>query len=223
LSRIPAAVLVVCLLGGTAAAFAVTQGLKQTQSPILSTRVTKVFSPVCRCPTDRAKVTFRLRHADHLTLSIENADGRAVRLLFQSRPTAAGLHTYTWDGGLDGGALAPDGKYKPRLELDDADRVIVLPNLIAVDTRPPQIVALGALVGPRLVVVRYRVSEPAHGLLYVRGHRVVKTYRAPLIGTLRISRSDLRARGLSGQLALQAEDRAGNRSPVRVLSQRVPR
>ena len=38
--------LVLGLLGGTAAAFAVTEGLKLEPSPILSPRIAKVFSPV---------------------------------------------------------------------------------------------------------------------------------------------------------------------------------
>ena len=47
--RVLSTLLVVSLLGGTAAAFAVTQGLKIEPSPILAPRIDKVFSPVCDC------------------------------------------------------------------------------------------------------------------------------------------------------------------------------
>ncbi len=51
LPRLLSTLLVVALLGGTAAAFAVTQGLKIEPSPILAPRIDKVFSPVCDCAT----------------------------------------------------------------------------------------------------------------------------------------------------------------------------
>ena len=42
------------LLAATAAAFAITERLKLTPSPILGTRVSKTFSPICRCATGSA-------------------------------------------------------------------------------------------------------------------------------------------------------------------------
>src|SRR5262249_18924007 len=63
--RFAPAALVAVLLVATAAAFAYTERLKLTPSPILGTLVpTKVFSPVCECPTDTAQITFRLRRRD---------------------------------------------------------------------------------------------------------------------------------------------------------------
>jgi hypothetical protein len=202
--------LVLGLLGGTAAAFAVTEGLKGTKSPVFQTRVTnKVFSPTCRCSTDHTEITFNLRRADRLTLAIENAQGRTVRLLFENRPVSAGLHTFRWDGLLDRGGIAPDGAYKPRLELTDADRSILLPSQIVVDTVPPVVTLLGASLGRKQLVVRYRVNEPARGLLFAGGERIVKTYRRPLTGVIRVSAGLAR-----GKLALAAADLAGNRSKL---------
>jgi hypothetical protein len=210
--------LVVGLLGGTAAAFAVTQGLKLQKSPIFGTLVRpKVFSPVCRCPTDAASISFRLRHADQLTLTIEDSKGRFVRELVASRYTPAGLRTYTWNGRVAGGAVARDGGYRPRLELEDADRSIGLPNTIFVDTTRPHVLSVGTELTKRRVLVRYRASEPAHGVLYVGGRRAVVTYRAKTVGEITVSRGSLWERGLTGHLAIAVKDRAGNLSKIRVL------
>ena len=209
--------LVLALLGGTAAAFAVTEGLKLQKSPILGTRVTKVFSPVCRCPTAAAQISFRLRHADHLTLSIETKAGRVVRTIFGSRPVPAGFHSYAWNGRLEDGAFAPDQIYKPRLELDDADRTINLPNGISLDTVRPHVLSVGVVLTRLRVLVRYRASEHAHALLSVGGRVVVKTYRSPLVGAVEISRRTLKALGVNGHLGIALVDTAGNRSKTRVL------
>jgi len=84
LARIATTLLVLALLGGTAAAFAVTEGLKLEKSPILSTRVTKEFSPTCGCPTRVATISFRLRKADRLRLQIVRGDA-VVRTLVDGR------------------------------------------------------------------------------------------------------------------------------------------
>jgi hypothetical protein len=217
LLRIATTVLVLGLLGGTAAAFAVTEGLKLQKSPIFGTQVTKDFSPVCRCPTASAQISFRLRHADHLTLSIETEAGRVVRTIFVSRPISAGFHTYAWNGRLEGGALAHDQVYKPRLELDDADRTINLPNGISVDTTRPHVLSVGVVITRLRVLVRYRASEHAHALLSVGRRVVVKTYRSPLVGSVEISRRTLKALGVHGHLGIALVDTAGNRSKTRVL------
>jgi hypothetical protein len=210
--------LLVAVLGGTAAAFAVTEGLKLQKSPILSTQVEpKAISPVCVCPTQWARIGFRLRHTDHLTVTIEDSGGRTVRTLFSERRVRAGFHSFFWNGRLADGKVAPDGAYRPTLELDDADRSITLPNRIAVDTTKPHVLSVGVDFEKRRVVVRYRASEPAHGILYVGGKRVVVTYRSPLRGSIEISRLALAEREASGHLAIAVRDRAGNLSKVRVL------
>jgi hypothetical protein len=210
--------LVVGLLGGTAAAFAVTEGLKLQKSPILSTQVVpKVISPVCVCPTQWARIGFRLRHADHLTITIDDSSGKPVRTLFSGRSVRAGFHSFFWNGRLANGEVARDGGYRPNLELDDADRSITLPNRISIDTTRPHVLSVGVDLSKRKVVVRYRASEPAHGVLFVGGTRVVVTYRSPKVGTIEISRLALDERRATGHLAIAVRDRAGNLSKVRVL------
>jgi flagellar hook capping protein FlgD len=216
LSRL-AAIVVVLLLGGTAAAFVYTQGLKQTKSPIVATKVIKPFSPVCNCPTRTARIAFGLRKPDHVSISILDSGGNVLRTLFTSRAITSGFHSFTWDGRRDDGKLAKDGVYKARVDLDDADRSITLPNRITLDTVPPRITGASPRLSKDLLTVYYRVDEPARGLLFVGGQRVVRTHSTRLSGKMQDGLADLRRRGLSGQVAVGAEDLAGNLSRLRVL------
>ena len=224
MARLRPIALVLALLAGTAAAFAVTQTLKTTTSPILQTRVDKVFSPVCSCDRSTAAITFRLRRADTVTVTIEDTRGRAVRVVVASRRVAAGLHTWAWDGRREDGTVAADGAYRPRVELEDADRTLLLPNRIRLDTVPPRVTVVGEprLGGPGPIVVCYTLDGPAKGLLAVGGTRVARTYRSRVDTTLRVAAGTLRAVGaVRGAVTLAAEDAAGNVSePIALGSRR---
>jgi hypothetical protein len=224
LPRLLSTLLVVALLGGTAAAFAVTQGLKIEPSPILAPRIDKVFSPVCDCDSRVATIQFRLRKPDRVRLQIVDADGNVVRTLVPGRRLRRGTVTYTWNGRDDQERFVPQGVYEPRVHLADQHRTIDLPNEMRVDTAAPRITLLS--VAPRELspdgdgradraVVKYQTSEPAHGVLYVDRLRVVFTRR-------QLERSSLDWNGRVGgravkpgvhRLQLAAEDRAGNLSP----------
>jgi hypothetical protein len=173
------AALVAALLVATAAAFVVTEKLKLTPSPILGTRVDKLFSPVCNCPTATATIRFRLRHADRVGVDIVSGRNRVVRRLVVDRRAPRGLFTVAWDGRDDAREVVPDGTYRPRVRLSRQRRTIVLPNPIQVDTKPPQI---EFRVAPLVfspdgdgradrVLVTYHASEPARVALYVDGVR----------------------------------------------------
>jgi hypothetical protein len=218
-----AAIVVVILIGGTAAAFAYTQGLKQAKSPIVATKVSKEFSPKCGCPTRVAGVGFGLRRSDQLTVAILDSQGRVVRYLVNSRRVRSGYHRFTWNGYFIDGRLAPDGVYKPRVDLTDADRTINLPNAIRVDTVPPRILGASPHVTATELKVVYRVNEEAHGLLFVGGRRVQKTHRHRLRDVLKVPLAYLRRNGYYGQVTVGAEDLAGNISKLRVLRLRLPR
>ena len=216
-----AAIVVVLLIGGTAAAFAYTQGLKQTKSPIVATHVfPKQFSPTCGCPTRTANIAFGLRSSDHVTISILDSHRRVVRTLLDDRAVRHGYHRFTWNGHFANGRLAPDGVYKPRVDLADADRTINLPNTIRLDTVPPRIVGAASHTTSSLLRVRYRFSEQAHALLYVAGTRRVKSRSYKPLGTIQLPLGSLR-RGQ--QVALGAVDLAGNVSKLRVLKVSLPR
>jgi hypothetical protein len=183
-ARIASTVLVVALLAATAAAFALTQGLKLQKSPVFGTQVPyRVFSPVCDCPRERAVVSFRLREPDRLDVEIVDGD-RVVRTLEDGRRHPRGRVTVRWDGRDDAGRVLPEGEYQPRIRLADAHQTITLPNPIRIDVTPP--VVQDVEIRPRVVspdgdgrrdrvVVTFRLSEPARGQLYVEGRRRVLT------------------------------------------------
>jgi hypothetical protein len=174
-------VLVLALLGVTATAFAVTERLKLEPVPVEATRVDTVFSPVCNCPQDRAAVQLRVRRTDHLTLLVLNANGKKVRELAHDLRIGKGLANFAWDGRDENGNRVPDGTYRVRLELRHEGRTINLPRRIVVDTVAPvaRLVSYSPHVlrrsnGPR-VLVRYRLSQPAHAVLFVNDRRQVRT------------------------------------------------
>jgi hypothetical protein len=226
-------VIVVALLGATAAAFAYTQHLKLEKSPITGTRVDKVFSPVCECVRDVAVISFVLRRAETVSLEIIDADGKPVRTVVDERREPKGRVAYTWDGRDDDGRVVADARYRPRVELERNGRTIVLPNPIRVDTTAPTIEV--ARVTPRVfspdgdgnrdsVTAVYRVDEPSRATLLVDGQRRVLGRFKPRRGRLEWlgNVNGRSARPGVYELRLRAVDRAGNLSerttavPVRV-------
>ncbi len=218
MARLLPTIVVVALLAGTAAAFAVTEGLKLQKSPILDTRVDKLFSP----RVGAARIAFRLRKADRVTVSIEDSDGDIVRTLLHRRFNAGFLNT-AWNGRDEAGRVVPDGTYKPRVHLADQHRTIVLPNPIRLDSVDPRVTALA--VSPRVfspdgdyrrdyLTIRYRLSEPARALLFVdrRFRTKVKFFRKQFGFTW--NPSGLHLRPGRHRLTLAAQDRAGNQAAL---------
>jgi hypothetical protein len=230
-ARIASTVLVVALLAATAAAFALTQGLKLQKSPISGTEVPRrVFSPVCDCPTDTAPISFRLREADRVDVEILDGD-RVVRTIVDGRSYPAGRVTVEWDGRDDAGEVLSEGSYDPRVRLREAHQTITLPNPIRIDVTPPAIQDVS--IDPRVfspdgdgrsdrVVVTYGLNEEGRGMLFVNGRRRVYT-RFPRTEERMVWTGKVNGRAQRpGTYAIQvgAHDRAGNRadrtSPVPV-------
>ena len=218
--------LVLALLGASAAAFALTEGKKLERSPITSTALSRtLFSPVCGCAKDRVRIAFRLRKAQRLTVTIRRGD-TTVATLVSDKAYRRGWVRLTWNGIQGNGIAVDDGSYNPVVHLVDEHRTIVLPNPIRVDTVPPKV--LGVQPKPLLLspdgdgrgdvlTVRYRTAEPAHGVLFVDRKQVVyaRFLGAPLQFFGKVGGTSL----ASGPHALtfSAEDAAGNRSaPQRI-------
>ena len=171
MARLVPTLIVAFLLAGTAAAFAVTQRLKQELSPIFGTRIGKVAGP--RVP---AVLSFRLREADTVTATIVDGDGETVRTLINQERRRAGRLAPPWDGATDDGGLASEGVYHLRVRLADQRRTIELPDDIRLDRTPPELTQVAA--GPGVfspdgdgradrVTVRYGTNEDARALLFV--------------------------------------------------------
>jgi FlgD Ig-like domain len=219
LARTLSTLLVVCLLGGTAAAFAVTQGLKLDKSPIFDTHIGKLVSPAAGT---QAKVIFRLRESDTMTVSVVDDDDEVVRTLFPGQRVRAGKFELTWDGRDDAGRTLPEGDYQPRIRLADERSTTTLPNTIELDTTPPSF-EFGE-VRPRVISpdgdgraeairIRYSSREKIHALLFVDGRRRYFG-RARESGVIRWS-APLRPGRYRLQIA--AADQAGN------VTARLPR
>jgi FlgD Ig-like domain len=182
-ARYAPAALVAALLAVTAVAFVTTERLKLTPSPIIGTRVDKVFSPVCDCDTDTATISFRLREREVVSVQIVDGGGNRVSELAREQPAARGRVTFFWDGRDNAGRVVPEGSYRPRVELQRERRTITLPNPIQVDVTPPRVRLLSAR--PRVfspdgdkradrVIVRFRSDERASGSLLVDGVQSVR-------------------------------------------------
>ncbi len=180
------------LLLATAAAFAITEHLKLIKSPIYAPKVVKTFSPVCHCATDKATISFKLRHPDLVTVTIVDSHGNVVDTVVTDanvrKNTAV---TFRWDGRTSTGLAQNGSTYQPQVALTHDRRTITMPNRITVDTVAPKVLSAsdgsGILIrgGHHGLAVLYAFSEKAHAALYVRGRRVVFGRRSRLRDTVK--------------------------------------
>jgi hypothetical protein len=225
-ARVLSTAVVLALLAATSIAFAITEGAKLTKSPIAGTQVDPIFSPAGTIKRV-AHVKFRLRTRERLTVWIENSQGRRVATLLTSRTAPAGkVFVLGWDGFSPGGVIEPDGVYKPVVKLERSHRTIVLPSTITLDTVPPVV----TVRHPQYPLIspdgdghsddfrfQYKLSEPAHVILSVRGRRVLFTRGQKTTGEIvwdgRVRNSQgqlVRARPGRYLLTISAQDIAGN-------------
>jgi FlgD Ig-like domain len=218
LSRHLRTILVLLILAATAVAFVVTEDLKLEPDPIARPRIDRIFSPVCQCEQQTARIAFRLREEDDLTLTIADEGGREIRTLLRDAHFRPGDLQFGWDGRDARGRLVPEGVYRTRVDLERLGRVIEFPRAITVDRTRPRIqvrTVSRRVLSPDgdgrgdAITIRYVVSDPAHTLLLVNGKREVRTRRRTQ-GTIRWAPDRLRA-GLE-RLQLVAVDAAGNRA-----------
>jgi hypothetical protein len=217
------ALVVVGLLGGTAAAFALTEQLKLERSPVYATHVGKLLGPTCTatgCPA-RIPIRFYLRKSETLTVVIVDSHEHVVRNLLTRTARPKGVQRLSWDGRDDAGQVVAAGVYKPRLHLARDRRTILMPNPIRVDTTVPQVTV--AAVRPRVfspdgdgrrdgpVRIHVRMSERAQALLYVNGHFRLRLARYSTAGVLRWFASGFPEGRY--RLTVRAVDLAGNVSP----------
>jgi hypothetical protein len=220
-------ILVLAVLAATAAAFVVTEDLKLEPDPIARPRIDATVSPVCRCDHQSARISFRLRAEDVLTLTIADRAGNVVRTLLREARFQPGNHQFGWDGRDQMGRVVPDGRYQPRVELQRLNRTIDFARRITLDTSRPSIRVVNVsrrMLSPDgdgrgdAITIRYRASEPSNVVLLVNGKRRIRT-RPRSDGAIRWAPSRLRP-GLE-RLQLVAVDAAGNRRAAQPFYVRV--
>ncbi len=189
---------VLCLLVGSAAAFAVAERLKLERSPVATPKIQRVLGPVCECPKATAALSFGLRHADRVTASVVDANGRRIRVLLDDIPRRAGRINLIWDGRTDAGNVVHDGRFRLRVALGRAHRTITIPTPIRVDTRPPRL---------RLIEAAPHVFSPDGDF---RADRIVYRYRSSELGRVAVHADDQvvsRARRLAGEAQVRWQGR----------------
>jgi hypothetical protein len=224
-ARFGSTALVLVLLAATAAAFALTEGAKLERSPIYGPHVDPIFSPDGSAKPV-ARIEFRVRPSERVDVWIADAKGKKVADLVTNRDVRAnGVVSLVWDSIAPSGLAAPDGVYHPVVKLQRSHRTIELPSDIRLDTKPPTITVRHPqypIISPdgdgRADVFRipYRVDEPAHAVLLLRGRQVVFTRSRKETGELVWGgQSPKTHRPLPpGRYVLEvaAQDTAGNRS-----------
>lgn len=226
MARLISTLVVLGLLGGSAAAFAVTEELKLERSPITGTRIPTAFSPTCRCPEAVARITFRLRKSDSVTATVLDSDGDPVQKIASGFDAPKGFLKLRWNGRNQAGGLVPEGGYKVQIHLARRHETITIPNMIQVDTTPPRITLVHVVPrGPFSpdgdgrrdhIGIKFTVSEVARPLLFVNGKLAIRGRLTHETGTLYWS-GRLRGRKLAAgsyRLVLRGQDVAGNRSAV---------
>lgn len=226
--RVVSTAIVLALLAATAGAFALTERAKLERSPIYGTRIVNpVFSPAA---TSKPTVTieFRVRPSERVDAWIVDGEGRKITDLVTNRGVRPHQRlALVWDGLDPHGIQARDGVYRPVVKLLRSHRTITLPSDITIDTKAPVIHVKRPqfpIISPDgdghadVFRVPYTVSEPAHAILLLRGTQVVRTLRQKLRGVLtwngfypHTTRPLPKGRYVLG---VEAEDTAGNRSPL---------
>jgi FlgD Ig-like domain len=220
-ARVLPIVVVLALLGCTAAAFAVTEGLKLEHSPISNTHVGKKVAPDSQS-YKTVPIGFQLRKPDRVTVELVNGNGDVVRTLARSRREPSGALQFLWNGRGDNHEVVPDGVYRPRVHLADAHKTIVLPNPITMDATPPFIRL--ASITPRVfspdgdlvrdhVRIRYQTSEKARAQLYVDGEPRTLVHDFLRAGKIDWPRGSLRLKPGKHLIRLRALDLATNLGP----------
>jgi len=181
LQRTLSTAVIVGLLAATAAAFAITERLKLTKSPITGTKVVRAFlSPAAHTT---AAVNVRFRRGDLVTATVVDSGRHAVDTLVYRVRMPQGRHTFTWNGRTDVATVAPDGTYRFEIHLSNQHRTILLPNPIVLETKRPAVLDAGA-VRPAFspdgdhqadtVTIHYKLSDGAHVLVSLNGHRIIR-------------------------------------------------
>ncbi len=144
------------------------------------------ISPAARGTDPRiTTLSFTLARPATVTWQVTTAAGAPVRTFSTATPLDAGLHAVAWDGRTDAGALAPSGRYRSEVAVDDGTTTTTEGTwvysggirIVASDTTP----AAGQTVAITVVAVEALGANPSISVTQPGRSRV--TYRTTKIGT----------------------------------------
>jgi hypothetical protein len=143
-------VVFVALVAACFAAFFVTQRLKHTPTAVQKFKLAGRFSPYAPAPHNQESISFKLGHAEAVTVTIVDASGNAVATLFVDRPivrykqfsfhwngrrgNAHGYRVLTSPHGRSilvprtSGAVAPPGEYRVEVRLSKQGHTVPSPH-----------------------------------------------------------------------------------------------
>jgi len=150
MTRLAAGVFGVLVIA-TFGAFFLAQRLKNSPPIVGEIGVLPFFSPNGDGRFDKARVTFRPKETDDVTVAVLDSSGDEVRTLVDNRHVHAGeLVRLLWDGRTDDGGRAPDGRYRYRITLRHQGRSVKLASSVRLDTTPPRprVVSVGPFKSP---------------------------------------------------------------------------
>jgi flagellar hook assembly protein FlgD len=146
MSRLSAGVFAILVIA-TFGAFFVAQRLKNAPPVLSRLTVFPYFSPNGDGRYDVARVSFKVKKTDDVSVSVLNSSGDEVRELMSSRRVASSeLVRLKWDGRTDDGTRARDGRYRYRITLQHEGRSVVPATSVRLDTTPPR--PLVTSIGP---------------------------------------------------------------------------
>jgi hypothetical protein len=173
------------LVAATFAAFFVAQRLKNAPSVVQQFNAYYVFSPNGDGRLDRARITFKVKKADNVTVELVDRDGDPVKTLLDDRHLGAYAPikpALRWDGTDDDGRIVPDGRYRVRITLRHLGRSVIPQRSLLKDTKPPQPKVLS--IGPSKVYGPELLPEPGGGKAEVhfgpalgRHHALIHVFR----------------------------------------------
>jgi hypothetical protein len=142
------------LVLATFTAFFVAQALKRTDPLVYAVQMKKYVSPNGDGLREKARLRFRTKKADVVTVEVIDRAGNPVRTLADEQPLTAGPHRFLWSGrirlrGRNRGAPAPDGAYRVRISMRRSGRTFVPDKFFVVDTSPPRLRA--SVIGDHIV------------------------------------------------------------------------
>jgi flagellar hook assembly protein FlgD len=138
LNRLTAGVFAVLVLA-TFGAFFVAQRLKNAPPVLSRLTVFPYFSPNSDGRYDVARLSFKVKKTDDVSVSVLDSSGDEVRELMGGRRVLSSeLVRLKWDGRKDNGERARDGRYRYRITLQHEGRSVVPATSVRLDTTPPR-------------------------------------------------------------------------------------